>query len=263
MVGLHKILPRNQSAPYIAQLIRYGGNTDASAAPSEYSFAFPLVARAGSGRTLIAPISTQFDESNWVELVNTSPAQVTADITFVDENGATVGSSRTVMPANSQAHFQASRLLAPGRSGSVIIRASRPNSLIAQSMYYFRDAQSGSVVAMYGSQANEILGRAIFGSYNLFLGMQNWLTIGNNSNSAAQIQIIVNHANGSTEETISLEAYGSQIVPIHDASRFNTTSESYGTVELRATEGANVWGQILRLKPNGHSYDYAAPTLMR
>lgn len=263
VVGLHKIHPRNRRAPYIAQLIRYGGNSDASAAPSEYSFAFPLVARAGSGRTLIAPISTQFNETNWVEITNTSPAQVTADITFVDETGATVGSSRTVLPANSQAHYQASRLLAPGRSGSVIIRASRPNSLIAQSMYYFRDSSSGSIVAMYGSQANEILGRAIFGSYNLFLGMQNWLTIGNNSSSPAQIQIIVNHSGGSTEETINLEAYGSQIVPVHNTTRFNTSAESYGTVELRSTEGSNVWGQILRLKPNGSSYDFAAPTLMR
>jgi hypothetical protein len=263
VVGLHRIIPNDPTAPYISQLIRYGGNTDMTQIPSAYSFAFPLVARAGTGRTLIAPISAQFNESNWIEIINTSNEEVSARIEFLDSNGIVLDSSQNALAPNAQIHFHASDRLADGETGTVVIRSSVTGSLIAQSMYYFRDAEHGNIVGMYGAQANEALGRAIFGSYNLFLGMQNWLTIGNNATSVSQVQLIVNTATGVSETTFELPARGSQVVPLHDYIRFGTAPDSYGTVELRASQGANVYGQILRLRPNGQSYDFATPTLVR
>jgi hypothetical protein len=262
VVGMHTITPSDPQAPYTAQLTRYAGNTDGSSLPTAYSFAFPLVARAGTGRELVMPVTRQFNESNWVELINTSNDSVRAHIRILDANGHELFSERTALRAHAQKHYDVSSRFAPGATGIALVTADTPNALIMQSMVYLRNSWGG-VEAMYGSQGKEAIGHAVFGSYNRFLGMENWLKVVNYSASAAQIQLIVNSANSSKEEVFTLPAYGSTVLPIHNGARFGTVENSYGTVEVRGAGGVNFFAELLRLKRAGANPDFAAPTAVR
>lgn len=262
VVGMHVIVPKDPRAAYTAQLTRYAGNTDGSVAPNKYSFAFPLVARAGTGRQLVMPMSRQFGESNWVELINTSNASVQSTLRLLDTEGHELFSEVATLPAHAQKHYEVSSYLLDGQTGIVLVNANKQNALVMQSMVYFRDT-SGSVQAMYGSQGKEAIGHAIFGSYNRFLGMENWLKVVNYADTPSRIKLVVNSGATSKEEVFTLPAFGSVVLPIHDGARFGTSPDSYGTVELRIAEGANFFSELLRIKRAGNDFDIAAPTTVR
>ncbi|MCB0360494.1 MAG: hypothetical protein KDD44_12685, partial [Bdellovibrionales bacterium] len=105
-----------------------------------------------------------------------------------------------------------------------------------------------------------------FGSYNLFLTMENWLKILNYAPRPARVVVTVNSATGSTEEEIVLPPLGSALLPIHDSTRFHTSPDTYGTVELRVKDGTTISAELLRRKPSSApatETDFAAPTAVR
>jgi hypothetical protein len=130
-------------------------------------------------------------------------------------------------------------------------------------MFYFRDIETGSIEAMYGAEARETLGRIAFGSYNRFLGMENWLRVANNGNATGQLQLIVNSQGGSLEEVLTLAPGSMVVLPLHDTARFLTSPDTYGTVELRVTEGALLFAELLRAKPAHNGLDFISPTTVR
>lgn len=263
VVGLHTILPRDLEAPYIAQLTRYGGAAPANVLPGEFRFAFPLISRAGTGRTVNMPISNQFTEQNWVEVINTLDREVQVHVRFLNTQGELLDQQQQVFPPFGQHHFNATRLLQAGESGIAVVSSSAPNSLISQSMFYFRNAYTGSIDAMYGSQAREALSRVVFGSYNLFLDMENWLKVVNTSASEKQIQILVHSQDTTSETLLDLAPHGSAILPIHDTAQFHTAADTYGTIEARITDGAYIFAELLRIRPYQDKIDFAAPTVVR
>ena len=151
-----------------------------------YDFAFPLVAKAGNGRRMVVPISSAFGEQNWLELVNTLQQNITVDVDFYSEDGSLADTQQLELSAYEQRHFNASTKLSAGEAGHVVITPNTPNSVIAQSMFYFRD-DAGSISAMYGSQARQASSRMVFGSYNRFLAMNNWLRISNASANEVEL----------------------------------------------------------------------------
>jgi len=262
-VGLHSIIPEDSTAPYIAQLIRYGGNAPPGVLPGSYSFAFPLIARAGTGRTVQVPISKQFGEENWLEVVNSLDHEVSIDVRFLSAEGGLLAQKKLVFSPHAQRHFNASELLGEHSYGIAEITSSLPGAAIAQSMFYFRDPQTGRLDAMYGSQAREALTRAVFGSYNLFLGMENWLKLVNSSDTPAQVQVLVHNAGNSRENIVQLAGHGSKVLALHDTTQFGTRPDTYGTVEARITEGSHVFAELVRIRPLGNRIDFAAPTEVR
>ena len=53
--GLNEIVPEDPTAPYVAQLIRYGTNSQGG-----YDFAFPLVATSNNAQSTLVPVTTRF-----------------------------------------------------------------------------------------------------------------------------------------------------------------------------------------------------------
>ena len=262
VVGSHSIEPLDTHAPYIAYITRYGGNRPPGFVPDRYSFAFPLMAKAGTARRQIVPISRKFGEENWLEVINGAGEPVTADVLLVDEQGNEIRRWEEVLDAHAQKHFNVSAELSNGQSAVALVTGSLPTSIIAESMFYFRSSD-GRIEAMYGSQAREALNRAVFGSYNLFLGMENWLKVANGTSVEARVQLIVNSSSAAAEEVFTLPGNASLLLPLHDTTRFHAVPDSYGTVELRTEEGKVLFSELVRLRRSGSAVDFAVPTSVR
>lgn len=259
-VGLHRIVPQTSGKPYLAQLVRYGGNAAAGATPESYSFAFPMFARSGGAKTEFVPISSGAGATNWLEVSNYSSEAVSATVTLFDEVGNSLGSPvRFELSPYSQFHLNAGSQLQPGHSGSARLVASKANALAAQSIYYFPANNSGSIAAMYGTTSAVPNAATISGSYNLFLGMNNWLKLLNTSNVTKQLAVTVKSAAGNTTKNFTIPARGALDLPLHDNTLFGTVANSYGLVTV---SGAPVLGQVLRLQSTPTSLEFIFPTAM-
>lgn len=262
VVGLHEIIPQNNAAAYTAQIMRYGGNGSATVAPNQYSFAFPLIARAGVGQILYAPVSRQFGEVNWLEVANALNKKTSVDVVIRNKQGSVLVEHNLMIKAHAQVHINASDYLSEGETGSVTILPSESNSIVAQSMFYFRNTD-GSIATMYGSQAKEAFDQMVFGSYNLYLNMDSWLKVTNGSDRASIVKCSVEADGGVRDYYLSLNAYGSEVIPIHDNAIFGAVSNSYGTVVLSSDDDAQFIAEIVRIRPLENTIDFAAPTVVR
>lgn len=259
-VGLNEIVPNDSSAPYLAQLTRYGEKLDDQGQFAGYSFAFPLFATSPTGNTITLPISNGGGAQNWVELLNASNQSVTATVRFFDATGNLVETlSGLTLAAHSQSHINASIRLASQASGSVAISSNRSNALHAQSMYYFYEP-SGRIASMYGTAKLFTASSTQVGSYNLFLGMANWLKIINTSNSSQVASIAVESTGGTKIKSYTIPKHASLDIALHDTATFNTAPNTYGSVTVN---GSNLFPEILRIRPGSTSdFDFVFPTVV-
>ena len=261
-VGMNVITPDEVHAPYLGQLIRYGY---ADAAGTTFNFAFPLVAVAGNGQRLILPMSNSFSAQNWLEIVNTRMEESALRVNCYNNRGDLIRSDAITLGAHSQQHINASALLSGDENGSVEIIPAVRNSVIAQSMYYFRAAADGGMVAMYGSQAREALGQNLYGTYNLFLNMLNTLRLINPTDDKVSLKVTVNHQMPPVEVNVDLPPHGVRDLALDRTDQYGTERDTYGVV----TVGGAALGQAVaemirsRLLPGSSDLDYRTPTEIR
>ena len=134
-------------------------------------------------------------------------------------------------------------------------------------MFYFRDANSGSIEAMYGSQVIEPLGTELVGSFNLFLSMSNWLRLVNVTGNSTDVELeVLSSAGQLSTRSITLSPYQTVDLGIHEQ-QFNTSANSYGLVIVRSPTPGGIHAELLRFRQqassNGTETDFAAPTPLR
>ena len=263
-VGLDTIIPQDPTAPYQAVLIRYGGNAPPGRTADRYSFAFPLLARAGDGEIQRVPISTGGGAQNWLELINPTSGTVNIAIKAYGNNGQELLSTAVGLGAYQQQHLNIGSLLASGESGSAELQPSVPGSLIGQSMFYFRQGR-GEIASMYGSSIRESYGTVLYGNYNLFLGMYNWLKLTNTLGTESSVAMTLYRGSQQiSSHTILLPPHGGIDLGLHEGSVFGTIPDSYGVVRIEGDTAGAIGSELLRLRtdPAG-GIDYAAPTSLR
>ncbi len=263
-VGLIRVLPADPIAPYFALLSRYGGNVPAGFAPTNYDFAFVLLAKDGNGEKQHAPISVGGGAANWLELINTRNETVRVSLSFFDNTGTLLNAQQADLGAYAQQHFNAGAFLAAGQSGIVEISADKPNAVVGQSMFYFRDASTGGIQAMYGSSLRESLPSSIFGSYNLYLGMFNWLKLTNISDSTETFTLTV-YPPGRTPvvEQHQLSPNAGIDLGLQDTARFGTQIDEFSLFTIEGLEKKSIFSELLRLRPAENGIDFTAPTPVR
>ena len=262
VVGLHRIVPSDVTASYKAGLIRYGAEGTASNIINQYSFAFPLSARPGSGAVSYIPISKQFDEDTWLEVANTTASDVSVSVVLYDSAGTELDSSTVTLAPYSQQHILGSQNLASGDSGYAKVDSSVANSLIAQAMYYYKNVDQG-IDSMYGLPAKESIGSSLAGSYNLFLEMDNWLRITNTSSSNTDISVTVTSPISSKTGVATMSPNTSLMVNIHDSTIFDAQANTYGLVEVSAAAGKSIITQLVRIKQDTSAMQFGFPTAIR
>ncbi len=266
VVGVHEIIPVDPESAYLAQVVRYGGNAPAGFQPTSYRFAFPLLARAGSGRPLQTFVSTRHGADNWVELANTTRRTVVLDVVVTDPSGSLVVQNSLELPAHSQYHMDAALVLreAGVEDGSITVSSNRISSLLANSMSYFRSPE-GSVTAIFGSQASESFGETLTGSFNLFLEAKNYLKIANKS-AAEEVVTLTLGLTGSTREfSFTIPANGMKVLDLHDTAEYGAASDTYGFASVSSQTKSALAAELLRVRnvPQTETVDFAFPTAVR
>jgi|GEM_PF-5621695 len=262
VVGMHQIIPADRDSPYLGQLVRYGTNAGAGSTASAYFFAFPVEARTAIGSPHNLPLSTQFAETNWLELINTRSTTTTVNLTIRNQAGTAVHSQALALGPFAQHHINVGALLGAGQIGQAVVQASQANSLIAQSMFYFR-GESGAIQAMHGSSFLEPLVNSQYGSFNLFLGMENWLRIFNGSSTSQELTLTTSLAGTSTNLTYTLPANSGLNLPLHEFSTYGTAVDSYGRLQLFTNTGSGIFAELLRVRPYQTQIDFSMPTAVR
>ncbi len=265
VVGIHIVKPNNVSAPYIAQVTRFGGDTPAGYAPSKFKFAFPLSAKLGQSDPIYTPISSKLNEYNWIEVVNILDKPVGAAINFYASDGRLLESLDATLNPHAQLHFNASDYIAVDEIGYASIVPREPYSIIAQSMGYLREPTTGSITAVYGSQARRALPCVQSGSYNLFLSMKNYLLVANTTNNPVEALIQLTGPNLMSEKSLTLAPRASVYLPIHDPAQFGARPDTYGLIAVHARDTSiRLFAEVMRVRyrTNG-APDFAAPTPVR
>ena len=263
-VGQHIIEPQDPISPYLAQLSRYGGNNQPGSNPTDYEFAFNLVAKVGNGQRQLSPISTGAGAENWLELVNTTDGEIEVAIEIYNNNGEVLSNQSVTISAFAQQHLNVGTLLAAGDSGTVSVTSNTANSVIGTSMFYFRNSD-GSIAAMYGSQLTEPFGNSLSSSYNLFLGMDNWLRVSNITDQAIELTLSVYASGGGSvnTSTVNLEPRAGVDFGIHNAGQFDTVADSIGIITIETDSSAGIFSELLRMRIVNGSIDFAAPVSVR
>lgn len=251
-VGYLEITPANDASPYQAQLTRYGESS-----ANSYDFAFPLVSQSGFSTSWLG-ISSGANAQNWVELQNILSEEIEVELDFFANDGTTAIDQRVFkLPPRSGYHVDASAIVNGGRSGAVLITSNRAKSLIAQSMFYFRNPQ-GSINAMYGKQAGSTVGGVRYGSWNLFLGMYNWLRIFNTSAEVRVVKLKIYNGDLVTPGEFLLSGNNGFDLGLHETATYKTSLNSYGLIEV---QGNDLLTEVIRIKPSGSGEpDFVATT---
>lgn len=254
-VGLIRIEPSSSSVKYISQLMRYGYNQNGG-----LDFAFPLIGKRGAASAISAPLGSTFSAQNWLEVANSGSATGTINVKLYNAAGTLAHQESLSLNPYAQHHIDVTGILGAGAIGTAIITPSGSAKAVAQSMLYYRDQTSGSIQSMYGSQARTASSSTVNGSFNLFLGMENYLKISNTSSQAITSTVTISSAfsSGATVQT-AIPAKGSVELPLHDTTTYGTVADSYGVVTV-APGGANLITENLRLLRNSAGVEFAAPT---
>lgn len=263
-VGQHVVIPHDVIAPYIVQLFRYGTNAPSGVTPTGFDFALPTLGRAGNGRPQRATISTGGGGENWVELINAREAATAVTIEFFDNSGTLLSGESFILPPFAQRHFNAGAFLGSNASGSVRVTPSARSAVVGQSMFYFRDA-AGRITTMYGTPLRESFGDELIGSYNLFLGMYNWLKLTNLASTETTVSLtIVTPTLEQHETTWVLPPLGGVDLGLHELEAFGTAAGTYGLVRARGFVPGAVSSELLRVHPlPDGTFDFAVPTSVR
>ncbi|MDD2941884.1 MAG: serine protease [bacterium] len=260
-VGLIQVVPQSAS-PYIAELMRYGYSSNGG-----LDFAFPLNSHSGETSEFSVPLSTTASAQNWLEIANISSSASQVSLKIRDASGTIASQSTINLAAREQQHININTILGDGAIGRAFITPLSGKNTLANSMHYFRNSTSGSILSMYGAEGRTASSGTTLGSYNLFLNMYSFLKLGNTSSQATTYRLRVTSplVAGTTTEYISVPAYGSVDVNISEGRFSQAQANTYGVVEiLPYTGGADYSADMLRLRfDNNGLLQFAAPSMAK
>lgn len=250
-VGSIAVLPSNTQARYVSVLVRYGSLGTPSQGLSSYNFAFPVQALPGSAATQIVPLTLASGIKEVVEIANFSAKGGDVELSIFDSSGKQIGSKLKVsIGSNAQQHLDVAELLGTRSSGTLVVQPL--NNLAAYSAVtsFYRNPESGGLLTANRTEAKKSYGMELGGSYNLYLGMTNWLRISNPLRTKVGFVLELETPSGVQSFSRSILASGRMDLPLHDAALYGTAPNSYGAVRLRPPAGASLVADLIRTRAN-------------
>ena len=257
-VGLLEVLPQDGSTEYLAQLIRYGYKSDGV----NFDFAFPLVAMDGISNQFAVPLGSRFDVQDWLEVVNVLNGSSDITVSVFDDAGTLRNQETYSLAAKAQQHIDITGILGSGVIGHAIIDVGAGGKAVGQSMFYFRNPTNGSVSTMYGSQVRLASANQVSGSYNLFLGMENYFRLTNTTADTIAVPFAVSSIFSSGGNFSQNLGPGQSVeIELHDNAAYGTVPDSYGALTVSPPSGKALITEVVRVKRETNGLlQFAAPT---
>ncbi len=249
-VGSIQIIPNDQKAPYLAQLNRYGYNSSNANADQGFKFAFPIESAKGSkNKVYLSPINSKGDQ-NWLELLNPNNINLTFKIKIYNESGALVSSNNYTLGAFQQMLLDNSKFFIEGKNSLIEIEPDNNLPIISRQMTYQYKAD-GTLWSIFGNAAREAIESSEIHSYNLFLGMENYLTISNPTKDEAKLNLSFDNKEN---KIVWLPAYSTISYPLHNKNIYGLDANTYGTVKITTVGNSRVVTSFLRTSKNSFSF---------
>ncbi len=264
-IGTHEIIPLDPAAPYLTQQTRYSSNAPLGQLPTHYQFALTSPGRSGSGDPMTMPVSAETDSHDWVEVSNVLYDKVDSTVRLTSDQGALLEEFNLGLPPHVQYHIDAASLLRKHgvTQGILSVIPGREGAIIAQSAFYYFDTKTGSISAMHTIPGVPALHGALHGSYNLFLGAENWVRVVNAGTSSASVRLRVVNGSSQSDMKLSVPASGLVLVPIHQAGLTSATADTYGMVDVEGMDNVALTADILRKRYLKSDLDFTLPTFVR
>ena len=156
-VYLSEFIPHDGAARYLAAITRFSFTAGEEANFDSFDYAFPNIARAGSGNPLYASTTNVSGEcwfqSNWVEVVNVGAKATVVELLQTDMNGIELRRESIPLSPKAQFHYNAVASLPDSSVGMVTLSPRDANSLVAQSLVYYHDCSENNVQSAYATPA--------------------------------------------------------------------------------------------------------------
>lgn len=235
--GLTEIIPSDNSAPYIAQLLRYGRTFGL------LTFVVAEGSRAGGGTEQWMQVSGGLSGHNWVELSNVTTNTEPFTVTVYDQYGNTAATTGGTLAGHATQHVEVQGLLANTLSGAVKITCPDSGAILANTAtyYYLSDHE---VNQGYIKEPQNSAGGDLIGSYNLNADQANWLRLFNTTGTNKTVTYTVYDSSHTAHEfQTTLAAKNGFDIPLHDSS-FGATPDAYGKVEV---QGSGILAEVFRV----------------
>ena len=255
-VGSITVTPLTEYAYYLADLKRYG-YSDPSTDPNKgFDFAFMLQSLPGTSETLMASIGSSFLDSNiesqnWLEIVNASNEKGTPKVMFYGgSKGSFLKQINLELEPYGQRHIDATEILGAEKDGIALIISNPKEAAkyVAQSMFYFRDKTTGTMLTMFGSQAETfepIVENATY-SWNTFLGFKNAVKFSNPFSTASKVSFTLSGTSGSNgvyTSEIEVPAFATVSLDLSQ-SAYQLPKDAYGELQVKG----KILTEVVRLK---------------
>ena len=211
----------------------------------------------GSGEQLAAPADTTLG-SPVLELSNASDTANMVSVQLRNSGGDVIALSSLEVAAHATEQFDLTRYLGTNRAGSVVVRGSVAEGLVAQVVSYRRN-KDGSVQYGYAVAARQAIGSVLLGTYDAAANQESRLVVVNAGSSAesAALSMVQSPAAAVSAKgaltvrsgkrllngrVLSVAARGSLAMNLSPADR----SHGSGVVELQAADTNVLTAWILR-----------------
>lgn len=262
--GLCRVLPQHSSSPYYAFMTRYAADTSGQV----FSMAFPFLAQGAQTVEKNTPVSTAGGGINILELINLSDSTITVPVVFYNSRGVEIGLGGVPttapfsyeLPPRTQIELNVQDWLGGNATGLAYTGGVSGASLGVNSVFYFPGNNSSGVAAMYATGNISGCGD-VSGTFNLYLGMYNWLKLINPTSGVETANLdVYPFGGGVTSRSVRVPANGALDLGLHEGDTYGTSPNTYGVIKLR---NSSLCASIVRIKPDGRGdFDFIFPTTL-
>jgi hypothetical protein len=238
-VGLVEIEPNRTSIPYYAALSRYGVGRSSDS----FVFAFTQLAAAGHSKPRYTFATHLVNSQGYLEAANTLNRQANMTITWYDDQGVELNQSTLALSEKSTVHIPLLEQFPLNSSGSIEVKAEPEAALCFQNtVYQFNSDNSEVIEAQAVRPLNNVVSK-LSASYNLYLGMTNWLRLLNVSNS--EIDVEIDYGNGECSLNLNLKSKSRTDIPLHE---LPIAKDTYGSIAIQTSRPGTLSGELVRTK---------------
>ena len=265
-VGLVRVVPDDQNAPYGGELIRYGGNSSRGVFPSSFSFAMADNLEQGSGGIQRVSVTRGAGGVNYLELSNLDDLTETVQLKIQSNYGRLAFQGSFDLAGKHQVHIPVSAYFSLGEVGYAEVTSFGHRRLLVKSSVYFY-APDASVSDAYNVSGRENLSIGGSSVYNVFLGQFNWLKVFNTSSQTNLVTVEAFAANGTLlgSRTMVLPGETGSDLELRENLGFDLENNTYGELRIRSSLPNTIMSDLLRIRPSrdGSAIDLATQLPLR
>ena len=268
-VYLIQIIPTDATAGYYASLVRYLKDHTGT----KYLAALPVNFTVGSGVKKYVQLEDVVSDCgaamSYLEMANplTSEVRVTVKVRnakgdVVNNNGK--GKTYTIQPL-AQTHVDLSSFVESDSSASVELTPNKAGGLIAQLASYDYSCKDGLLNAAYLSPASEPGIKTQRGSYNMNIGINNYLQLVNTSSDTKTFYVTTFDPNGEQlkRRSYSTAAKNTRVINLSTSGYWGTSANTVGQFKVDSPDKSQCVARLIRSRTVSGETDFAYTATVR